>query len=324
MNLKKIGPKNTAKILSVIFAAVLWFHVATQEGYNQKAFIPIRYINPSSGYMLASTPPEEILVNISGSGKNLIIFNLVKFFDPEGNFIAVNLAGLPKGRHRINLEKDNIYLSIDKAITVEGILYNSFFPVVIDNKMKRTVKVNLDSIPNFELENGNVLNGKPTANPEFVTIEGPEDILNTISSINIKKLEDTFISLQDSVVHVKLVNDIRFVIVDPDEIDIYFPVEPLLTKLFRDVPLTMTGFPKRENLKLNPDTLSVFIQGPESVVSKLRAEDIVVTVNYKNYLEQIANGDSLIVPKIYYPEGITSASITPGVLRILNDSNGSG
>ena len=323
MNLKKISSNTTAKILSVLFAAILWFHMATQSGYNQKAYIPIRYIDPSSGYMLASTPPEEILVNLSGAGKNLIVFNLVNFFDPEGSFIPVNLAGLPKGRHQINLDRNNIYLTIDKGITIESILYNSYFSVVIDNKIKQTVKVDLDSIPGFKLENGNVLNGKPASKPEFVTVEGPEDIINTISSIKIKQLENSVISLQDTVVHAILDDEIRFVIVDPNEIDIFFPVEPLLTKLFRDVPLTMKGFPKRKNLKLNPDTLSVFIQGPESVVSKLRSEDIVVTVNYKNYREQIAQGDSLIVPKISYPEGITSASITPGVLRITNNSPGS-
>lgn len=323
MKLKQYSSITTAKIVSVLFAAILWFHVATQAVYNQKAYIPIRYIDPSSGYMLASSPPEEIMVNISGSGKNLILFNLMHFFDPEGSFTTVNLTGLPKGRHRINLDKNNIFLSIEKGITIENILYNSFFPVVIDNKIKRTVKVNLDSIPHFELENGSVLNGQLTSTPEFVTVEGPEDIINTIHTATIHELEDTVIALQDSVVHAKLDDTIRFVVVDPDEIDIHFPVEKLLTKLFRDVPLTKQGFPKRKNLMLKPDTLSVFIQGPESIVSKLRSEDIVVTVNYKNYRDQIAQGDSLIVPKINYPKGITSASITPGVLRISDNSPGS-
>ena len=82
------------------------------------------------------------------------------------------------------------------------------------------------------------------------------------------------------------------------------------------------NFPRKISQRINPDTLSVYIQGPESVVSRSRFEDIFISVNYRAYLDQIAQGDSLITPEITYPEGITNVTITPGVLHISDYSSG--
>ena len=126
MTLKKFGKNITAKILSFLFAAILWFNIATNLEYNHKVYIPIKYIEPSSGYMLASVPPEETQIYLRGSGKSLVYFVLKNLFNPEENYIATNLAGLQKGEHRIDLDKANIVLSTGESLHVERILSDSF------------------------------------------------------------------------------------------------------------------------------------------------------------------------------------------------------
>ncbi len=322
-NLNKFGMNTTAKILSVMFAAILWFHISTETDYDYKVFIPITYIEPSSGYMLASKPPEETQVYLRGSGKSLFLFMLKNFFNPGGSYIPVNLAGLPKGRHQINLDKENIFLSTERDISVESIIYNSFFPVVVDKRIERTVRVDSDSLPVFKMGNGYVLSGKPSVSPKSVTIEGPEDIINTIISLRVATLSNNIISQGDSLVKAKLNDKIQFVKVTPVDVDIYFRVEPLRTKLFHGIPVIFKNFPGGIRQHLSPDTLSVFIQGPESVISKSRTEDIFVIVNYKSYLSQMAQGDSLLIPEVIYPEGITSVSTNPGAIIISDSSSGS-
>jgi len=318
---KKFGKNTTAKIFSILFAIILWFNIATNSEYNYKVYIPIKYIEPSSGYMLASVPPEETQVYLRGSGKSLIYFILKSLVNPDASYISTNLAGIPKGEHRIDLDKENIALSTGENLQVERILNNSFFSVEIDKKITRTVKVDTDSLPLFKLGNNLVLNGKPSANPEFVIIEGPEDIINTMNSVKVVSLDNNMISQEDSLVHARLHDNIPFVTVSQNDVSIHFPVEPLRTKLFR-MPVTFKNFPRKVRQQLNPDTLSVYIQGPESVVSRSRFEDILIIVDYRVYLKQIAQGDSLITPEITYPEGITNVTITPGVLRISDYSSG--
>lgn len=321
MTPKKFGKNTTAKILSILFAVILWFNIATNSEYNYKVYIPIKYIEPSSGYMLASIPPEETQVYLKGSGKSLVYFIFKNLVYPGESYISTNLAGLSKGEHRIDLDKENIALSTGESLQVERILNNPFFSVEIDKKIKRTVKVDIDSLPAFKLENNFVLNGKPAANPEFVIIEGPEDIVNTMNSVKVASLDNTMISQEDTLVHARLLDTIRFVTVSQNDVTIHFPVEPLRTKRFH-MPVTFINFPRKIRQRINPDTLSVYIQGPESVVSRSRFEDIFISVNYRAYLDQIAQGDSLITPEITYPEGITNVTITPGVLHISDYSSG--
>jgi len=322
VDLKKFGSNTTAKILSVLFAVILWFHIATNAEYNYKVTIPIKFIEPSSGYMLASIPPRDVQVYVRGTGKKLLFFNLKNFIDPEGSYISPNFAGLPKGRHRINLNKEDIYLAVERGIDVENILTNSFFYVIIDKKKKETVPVDITSLPDFKLEDNHVLSGKLKVYPEFVIIEGPEDIVNSIRSAKISSLDKKIISHKDSLVHAQF-ESIPFVTFNPDEVYIMFPVEPLRTKLFRSIPITFRNVPIELRQRIAPDTLSVYIHGPESIVSKSRSEDIVVIVSYRNYRDKIAQGDSLLTPELIYPEGLTSANTVPGFLRIAGHAPGS-
>ncbi len=316
VSLNKFSSNYTFKIICVVCAIALWFNIATKSRYNHKIYIPIRYTDPSSGYMLASTPPERIYVDVSGSGKQLMLLMLKNIVYPDRSYVTVNLAEYPKGRHLVYLDKEKIVLFREEKIRIESILYNSYFPVVIDKKVKRTVPVDMAELPDLEMENGFVLNGAPVARPEFAIIEGPEDIVSTIGAVKIQSLAKTVLSLADTLVQAHLDTSIRFSSVSPSEIAVYFPVEPLRTKLFRTIPLTYRGFRRSARPTLIPDTLSVMIQGPESIVSRSRAEDIRIEINYPDYSRQVSQGDSLIKPEILYPEGITSVTITPGVLRV--------
>jgi len=84
--------------------------------------------------MLASVPPEETQVYLRGSGKSLIYFILKSLVNPDESYISTNLAGIPKGEHRIDLDEENIALSTGESLHVERILNNSFFSIkIIDN-----------------------------------------------------------------------------------------------------------------------------------------------------------------------------------------------
>ena len=323
MKFIRIGSNKTAKILSILLASVLWFHIATDAEYDYKIDIPIMYIEPTKEYMLARKPPETVNVYVKVSGKHLLFYVLKSMIDPESSYISVNLAGLLKDTHRITLEKENIYLSVESGISIERILSDSTFPVIIDRKKKQTVPVDVDNLPDYTVEGNYVLSGKITSIPEFVIIEGPEDYIDAIHAVKVKTLEKTMISQGDSLVHANLNTNNSFVTVNPGEVNIRFPVEPLRTKLFRGIPVTFKNIPRKFRNYLSPDTLSVYIQGPESIVSRARSEDISVTVNFAIYRNQIEQGDSLLKPVVTYPDGITDVSTTPGMLRISSPSSGS-
>ncbi|MFC1511723.1 hypothetical protein ACFL5H_00830 [Candidatus Latescibacterota bacterium] len=315
------GPHDAAKLLCFLFALLLWFHVATEQEYGDQVSLPIHYHEPTSGYILANSPPDQVKIALSGTGKNLLSFKIGLLTNPGVAYVNVTLADLRRGTHIITLNTEDITISEDASVTIVDILENAEISVLIDRKIERSLAVALDSLPPYRVEEGFVLNGKPLVTPVSITAEGPEEVLLEMRTIRISSLNTETISLADSLVEAVLDIPSPFVNVSQAIVEVRFPVERLRTKLFRGVPVTLSGFPQRFESVFLPDTLTVLIQGPESVISLSRAEDIVVEVNYSSFLEQTAGGDSLITPTIKYPNGITGASTTPVALRILRVSS---
>ena len=310
------GPHDTAKLICFLFALLLWFHVATEQEYSDRVSIPVRYHEPSSGYILANSPSDRVKIAVTGTGKSLLSFRIGLLTNPEDAYANVALADLRRGTHIITLTTEDVTIPDDTSVTIDDIIENAELSVLIDRKIERTLAVAADSLPPYRIEEGLVLNGKPTVAPESVTVEGPEEVLLGMRTIRPASMSTGTISLADSLVEAILDIPSPFMSVSQATVEVRFPVERLRTKLFRGVPVTLSGFPRSFQSVLLPDTLSVLIQGPESVISRSRAEDIVVEVDYSSYLDQTADGDSLVTPTIRHPGGITGASTTPVALRV--------
>lgn len=306
-----------AKVFSGLFALVLWFHVATEQDYSDKVEIPILYKEPSSGFMLASTPPASIHAYITGTGKSLLAFLALRLFNPEESYVSVSLAGLPKGRHRITIDPATVFIPTGENVRIESILSNASFSVEIDRKVRQTVEVSLDSLPPHRLEEGLVVNGKFSSTPAYIIIEGPEDLLSPISSLPVSSLIPSVITASDTIVQGFFTSPSPFLSIEGQPVNIRFPVERLQRRLFPGVTVTLSNFPRRYRDLISPDTLSVIIQGPASVIERSRPQDIAVVVNYQAFQKQRTNGDTLITPVIRHPKGVTSASTNPFALRIL-------
>ena len=314
MKLTFLGPNDPAKLLSFLFAIILWFHVATEQVYRYGASVPIHYVHLQDNYMLANTPPERVQVSLSGTGKSLLSFRLRQLSNPDDSYAMVDLAGLEKGTHPVAILKQNLFIPESDGITAQEITGNGVFPLVIDRRAERMVPVSTDSLPSF-VEEGCVLAARPEAVPESVAVSGPEEIVSKITSIPAGTPKPAPITCADSVAQAQLINPSPFLDLSRDTVEIRFTVERLRTKLFL-IPVTLTGFPRNERDTITPDTLSVLIQGPESVISRSGQADVSAEVSHASYLEQTASGDSLIAPTLRFPTGVTSASATPPAVRI--------
>ena len=60
------------KIVAVVMALLLWFHVATEKVYEYTKSFPVEMSNVPEGLVLAREVPKEIQVKIQGKGKELL------------------------------------------------------------------------------------------------------------------------------------------------------------------------------------------------------------------------------------------------------------
>jgi len=310
------GTNTGAKVFSALFALVLWFHVATEQEYLDRVEIPVTIVEPSSGYMLSSIPPVSIQAYVAGTGKSLLAFLARRLFDSEKSYVLVSLAGLPKGRHRITIDPSTVMIPRGENLQVRSILSNASFTVEIDRKVRQTVKVSLDSLPPFHVEDGLVVAGGITSDPAYIIIEGPEELLSPITSMQVSSLIPSKLTAADTVVQGFFTSPSPLLSIEGQPVNINIPVEPLRMKEFPGVKVTLADFPRRFRGTVSPDTVTVIIEGPESVIEHSQPRQIAVLVNYQMFQQQLANGDTLITPAIQHPKGVTSAGTIPYTLRI--------
>ena len=316
----KAGSNLTAKVVSAVFALILWLVITLNATYTYEASIPINYAGLSEGLMITGDYPHDVKALIRGTGKALMLFKIREIKSPESHFALVSLSGLTaKGKHQVNLNPGNIQLADNGGLEVRGLLANEFFSLLVDRVVTKSIPVNIGSIPPYRLEKGYAVAVNPLVKPELIVVRGPENVLETLESIPVDSFVQDKISLKQPVLKARLALHSDDVLYDPENVDVLFKVEPLIRKVFAGVPLSLSGFPNNNIPLFVYDTFSVTIQGPESIVSALEPGDVLIKVHYNAYLESISQGKKTLRPEVTFPEGL-SVTLTPEFIRISVDS----
>lgn len=304
---------HTAQILSLLSAVILWVSVSLNMTYSYKIELPINYIGPSDGYVVTSPRPEHVLVRIQGNGKELLSFCLEKLFDQDRHYALVNLTGLTtQGRHQIDVDPSMINLDESEDLSVEGILENAFFSVMIDKIVTRTVPVDAGSLPSFRAEKGYVIVGKPQPHPPLLVVQGAESAVDTLTSVRVTSFLHDVVSPVDSTLKARVGEYLPpGIYLDPDIIDLTVGVDRLVDRTFSSIPVRLNGFPGSRRPAYAPDSLAVEVSGPESLINTLKPSDITLTVTFDDFQKVSAGGDSIVKPVIKVPEGLSDVRITP-------------
>jgi YbbR domain-containing protein len=267
--------------------------------------------------IVASDLPKTVPVRIKGTGKSLIYFDLKNISDRNRRYILVNLANLPRGKHEIALDRNKVSLGTVNDVEVVSVNENSGFTISLDREIKKSipVKLDMDSLPELKISRGYTVVGNPLAQPELLTVSGPEETVSALSSIQIKSFVRNSISDTNRMLTARVDTGMyRFVKIEPNEVNLFFTVEPLTENMLSGIPVQMKNFPRNSNLECKPDSITVTIKGPESKVSKITRKSVIAAVQYKTYLD--AEGGE-IKPEITLQPDIPGVSITMNPIRIV-------
>ncbi len=312
MSVRIIGFRGnvTPKVLSIVFAVILWFHITTNQTFSSKYTIPIQYIGPSEGFMIASECPPNATVIVSGMGKDLAAFHLVGLFKPGQYNAYANITGLPEGESTFELTKDMINLGLFSDLKIENILVpdNGSITLNIDRRVKRTVAVALDSLPRYSIPSGFSLLGRPVAKPAFVMVDGPGREVEALEAISVAKFEKADVSEKSPVLTAVLEVPPHFTI-EPQNVELVFSLEQTVTKKISGVAVSLDGFPWRKRPAIAPDSLDVTVKGAESLVAELESGDIRAAIDYRSYLDTVERGDSLMTPTFSLPDTFSTIEV---------------
>jgi len=256
------------KILAVIFAIVLWFHVATNQRYDLEILYAIRYVNIPDKLALVEAPVDEIAVMMRGSGKGLM-----RLMWGERRW-PVDLSRAKTGTQKIHILADNVPLYGITDLEVLGLLDDDTILVTLDSLGQKTVPVR--SAVEVKAADGFVTSASPIITPDSTVISGPK---TNVSQIHEVWTQPEVIGNANSPVErlLPLLPTSMFgVTTEAQQIRLYQKIEPYLTRAFESVPVVVEGRTDRSNLTVSPSEVHVEVAGPQSAVVQLVADSIIV------------------------------------------------
>jgi YbbR domain-containing protein len=159
------------KLLSLVFALILWFFVMGERKLERSYAVPLEMKNIQEGMMVANDVPSRVDVRINGP--RTLLMNL----HSEDMRIVIDLKELPIGLTSFKRLEDRLNIPAPLKVTR---MSPSYVDVKLDRLETRTVSIKP------------VLSGRPapglkvetvTVVPEAVAVEGAAEELKTLQQV---------------------------------------------------------------------------------------------------------------------------------------------
>lgn len=260
------------KIVAVVMALLLWFHVATEKVYEYTKSFPLKISNIPEELVLAQKVPGDIQAKIRGKGKELLKLVLM-----EKKNLQIDVGDFKAGESNYDLKPDEIPIPEGLDLKVEEILSPKSIKIDLDLLMEKKVPVSsqITILP----KEGYLQMGEVSLDPPEVIISGPRKFVRRIKSIQteektLKEIDEP-ISGQISLTLPEGYN----LELSLKQVNFFAEIQKTMEKEILNVPVETVNSPGGRKVKVQPDSIKVVIFGGENVVNQLTTDQIKVTID---------------------------------------------
>ena len=294
--------------LCVAGATIFWFFSALNKpNYTTRIRYPIAFSYNSDSTYLLSSLPEDITLEISGGGWDLLRKTLV--FNEPPLEIPLNNPTQTKfipGQSLASRIRRNL-----AGVALNAIVTDTLF-IDIDSMRSKEVPVVLDSTHLPLVEPYQVVSSI-TITPSRVTLQGAASVIAEAPDTLLVTLPDKKADEEEYQKTIPLEYDHPAVTVEPAEAKVHFRIAPFAT-LTQPVRLVAINFPKDSSAYPVTKDASVTFAVPQTVADTLKADpyQFRVVVDF-----EIINPDSTVTPVIRnHPILARDLVLTPSTIRI--------
>lgn len=295
-------------LICLFLATFLWFLNALEKHYTDRISVPVKYINLPKDKNLMGKLPNRLELTVDGFGYTLLQHKLSFAFSPI--LLDVNdltnsyLENRLMSRFTISTmgHKEEIAKQISSEIEIISIRPDSI-SFYVSNIVDKLIRVRPDVQLTFSKEY--ILQMPPLAQPEFIWVRGPEDILDTLKFIQTNRVVLNNLSgSADQIVNLKPIPELKF---KQDEVQIKVEVEQFTEAKF-EIPVTVINQPTDWQIKTFPSSITVRCRVGLSHYGKLSNNSFSAVVNYAN---QSASDSKLMIQLDKKPLNIVSVDYSP-------------
>lgn len=316
--LKKIYFKNDKRVavfvVCVGIATGFWFLNALSKTYTVDMSVPVRYINLPNNKTLSNQLPSQFELKIKAHGFTILRCQLSFLLMPldfnvndmtndrmmerrKSNFAFPTRQFLSELSYQLSNELDILSMNPDTLYFRFDHLGQKLV------KVKPVIKVNLKK--QFQIS------GEIETNPDSVTINGPQSILDTLqfAYTEIQK----FNAVDQPIQAEALIQKQKESFIEPQKVAINIPIEEY-TEAQLSVPVMIANLPSGMNIKLFPAKVKVAFQVGLSRFQEMHPEDFKLFVNYS---EIKAGKQRLKIIRESSPTFLYDLKITPEEIEYL-------
>lgn len=287
----------TLKLIAAVMTSALWLSATRQDAVPfVLRGVPINYQGLREDLVIANADEvQEVTLRVRGPR------DVVERLRPESFVITVSLAGKNPGDRVILLRQDA------QVETPAGIEILEIEPPRLTLSLERQVYRQVDIKPNFR---GTLPVDREIAEyqvvPATTMLRGPEAQVYALPSVG---TETIWLNVHDRSFTERYkvdVKDPRIEIVGAQEVEVTVTIRPIIVRRRLDVFLDAPGTPLTR--------LEVMVEGPKSVVEKLRGRDFSAAVSEDLVSERPPRRKVIVSPPADHAGQVQVVSVSPDVV----------
>jgi len=267
--------------VSFVLALSLWFVVNMNREFNITVQVPVELTNLPDNLALRSDVPENVSVNVSGEGWNLISL----YTNPPKVSVDAESRQINLFEQVRNMSGSFSELNVSQ---VDPIM------LTIETEEKATKRVPIVSQINLNLQSRYGLIGEPEISPDSVTITGAESRLQELSQWETEEV--TFEEVSRSMERViNLRAPTNGVILSTNEVNYQIDVAEFTEDEVR-VPVRTRNLPSGEAVSFNPSSITIRYDVP--IHQYTDVQGIRPYAVYVDYADLQADDTGYITPRV--------------------------
>lgn len=273
------SPRVSAFLVCILLAGGFWFIHALSKTYEETVKVKVEYINLPAERMMPKDLPDSLNAKIQASGFSLLTFQWSSGYDP----IQLDLSrarSIGGGEYALvtNWKTYSVQSNVGKEIKIIR-LYPDTVVISFEGKMEKQVpvraKAEINCAPMYRIGDS------VTVSPSYVTISGPEALLERISYVETEqRTYDDVTTNIDEDVKLVLPDGVTQVSVQPSVVKLHATIGKYTEGRFT-IPLNTINVPPNVDLKTFPDKVDVIFQVPVEDFAAIKPEMFRAVADYR-------------------------------------------
>ncbi len=304
MTRPKIFENLWVKLASLILAALLWFHVATNKVFQQEVLLPLEQVDLTGKLLLTEPPPESVMVRVTATGKKL----LQSDWKTGGLKLLINRS--QPGRFKAELAPANLSFIKGDKIEISEVIYPREYEFECDRRGEKRVPVRsrIVAIP----DDGFAVVGPDSIAPEIVTAGGPAERIKDLAYID-TKYEVLKGARNDITMRIPLEKPkIYGMEMTPESVTVNIHLIPIKSKAFKNIPVRVKNAPSGRIVDVFPSKIDIRAGGLQKNIDSITSIRISASADYNQ-----ANDKGMVPVEVILPPGISIISRSADSVRII-------